>query len=217
MRSWEKTQTKFPECLIAGFHHRNLQSIWSVIQTWVIYHMVFILKMWVSTTLWPICYKGLSWTAPSILSAHVPHLLYEADRAAALRVFVMNTNERVTETEHSYSPCSSEHGWGLTLSVPKWIKYPFKSTEGQEGRTAGVSHTTTQVPVHEATRSRLRRNPVIFFFYGKIFCPVPSHQPVVEVFSVSQRVWMSHSGYWQNSDLLGSFPRVWGIYVGPKL
>lgn len=154
------------------------------------------------------------------LRAHPEHLLSEVDRAAAQRVLVMNTNERVTETEHSCSLCSSERWREVTVSVSKWPKYPFKSPEGQKGRTAGVWHTTTRLPVQnvmpKATRSRLRRNPVDFF-YGKLFCPVPSHQPAVEVFSVSLRVWMSHSGYWQSSDLLGSFPRVWGFYVGSKL
>lgn len=178
--------------------------------------MVFILKIGVQVMTYMLQGSFLNSSFYTV-RAHPEHLLYEADRAAALWVLVMNTNERVAETEHSCSLCSSERWQEVTVYVSKWPKHPFKSPEGQEGRTAGVWHTTTPVPVWnvkpEATRSRLRRN----LFYRKLFCPVPSHQPAVEVFSVSLRVWMSHSGYWQSSDLLGSFPRAWGFYVGSKL
>lgn len=53
-------------------------------------------------------YKGFSCTGPSILSTLIPHLLCEAERAEALRVLVMNTNERVTEMEQPCSPRSIE-------------------------------------------------------------------------------------------------------------
>lgn len=74
-----------------------------------------------------------------------------------------------------------------------------------------------------ATGSGGRRRPRHFCrpiegaLQGDSFCPIPSHQPAVEAFSVPvcvcACVCMSQSGYWWNSYLLGSFPRVWGILV----
>lgn len=133
------------ESLRGGFHRGNLQSIYIChtnkgYLSYSIYIKDLRLCLQVMTYM---LQRSFLTSFFYTVRAHPEHLLYEVDRAAALRVLVMNTNERVTETEHSFSLCSSERWREVTVFVSKWPKYPFKSPEGQEGGTAGVWHTTT--------------------------------------------------------------------------
>lgn len=169
------------ESLRGGFHRGNLQSIFICdtnegYLSYGIYIKDLSLRLQVMTYMLQGSFLNSSFYT---VRAHPEHLLYQADRAAARPVLVMNTNERVTETEHSCSLCSSERWREVTVSASKWPKYPFKSPEGHEGRTAGVWHTTTPLPVRnvtpEATRSKLRRNPSDFFLWEIILsCSIPS-------------------------------------------
>lgn len=106
----------------------------SVIQTRLICHMVFILKIWVCLQVMTYMLQG-SFLNSSFYTvrAHPEHLLYEVDRAAALWVLVMNTNERVTETEHSCSLCWRERWREVTASVSSSLSIPLRVLKDKRG------------------------------------------------------------------------------------
>lgn len=98
------------ESLRGGFHRGNLQSIFTCeTNKGYLLYGIYIKDLSLCLQVMTYMLQG-SFLNSSFYTvrAHPEHLLYEADRAAALRVLVMNTNERVTETEHSCSLCSSE-------------------------------------------------------------------------------------------------------------